>query len=159
MMIDIVFSDVVGGPWLDTSDGPHSWLFKSWPFRWPFHATLHQENVNALDMVGAVRQIDPDIVMSFGTWRNIHDDETLDKGGYSKDFRATELDHYHISRRQSKVFKGQEFLTCVIRSVPVHASNASFLCIAPQRYIGDTMSMKDRPEITFLVNTEESKNS
>ena len=110
-------------------------------------------------MVGAVRQIDPDIVLSFGIWRNRHDDETFNDGGYNNDFRATILDHDHKSRHQTKVFKSPEFLTCVVRSVSVQAPNASFLCIAPQKYIRDTVSMKNKPEMTLVVNTEESTNS
>ena len=153
MMIDIVLSDVVDGPWQNIYDGHHSWLFKSWRIRLPFRATLHGR-VNALDMIGAVRHIDPGVVMSFGTWRNILSDQALDDGGYSKHFRATRECHNRKSGRQEKVFKGLEFLTSVVCSVPVQAPNASFLCIAPQKYFGDVASKKDRPEFTFLVNTE-----
>ena len=69
MMIDIVFSDVVDGPWQNIYNGHHNWLFKSLRFRWPFRATLHGR-VNVLDMIASVRDIDPGAVMSFGTWQN-----------------------------------------------------------------------------------------
>ena len=125
MVTDIVFSDVVDGPLQNIYDGHHSWLFKSWLFRWPFRGTLHGR-VNALDMIGAVRDIDPGVVMSFGTWQNTLCDWDLDDGGYSKHFRATRECHNRISGRQTKVFKGPEFLTSVVCSVPVQASNASW---------------------------------
>ena len=117
------------------------------------------KKVNGFNIEEAVKEIDPDLVVQFGTWRNVHDDDTLDRGGFSSEFRPSAQERYKIGSRQAAVFKGDEMVTSVLCSGLVHARKASWLNVAPQKYIRDVKSNRDRPEVLFHVDSKECHNS
>ena len=157
-MIQVWFSDVVDGPWRDTIGGHHRWLWEPLHLRWPFRAWLYGK-VNAFDMVQAVEDVDPDLVVSFGTWRNTHDARTLAAAGHDPNFNVSLEDAAPISGRQYRMFTGKEFTTCVMCAAQVQAPKSSFLWVAPKQYMDEMQSMRDRVEIIFDVDAKESVDS
>ena len=117
------------------------------------------KKVNGFNIEEAVKEINPDLVVQFGTWRNVHFDDTLNTGGYSREFRPSAEERYKIASRQIDIFQGDEMVTSVLCSGLVHARKASWLNVAPQKYIRDVKSNRDRPEVFFHVDSEECRDS
>ena len=159
----VVFSDIANGPWNDTENAEHSQFFKTFLERWPFNASVRSGKTNAFDLAGAVEEeVNPDLVVSFGSWRNILCDKVLNEAKCSThaEFRPTKEDKYHIEKRQYAVFSsGQQFMSCMVSSVPVQVPRASFLVVAPSKYFSGVQSNRDRPEIMFKVPQEEAARS
>jgi hypothetical protein len=131
-MPKVVITDVTDCPSLDAVNGP----FKDW-IDMGFVVTV--ADVNAFDMGHIIAEHDPDLILSFGTWRNVLPDASKD-------------DRMRIQRQQCRAFgnDANDFL-CALTFAVLAQSKASFLMVGPNSHIWRLITTAQRPCQRFKV--------
>ena len=152
-----VLTDRVPGPFKDLDNGPFTDLMvKAQSHKSKVEIIMHDGNVNALCMQDVAKTYQPDLIVGFGTWRNVLTDDICDECNTSHEARpSVENASNKVQKPQYSVFDdGPELLITMARALMAQSDTASVLQIGPMKYMWRVCAMNDRPMLKFRVRID-----
>ena len=144
-----IITDVADGPWRDPA-GPLQPVLGNEKIK----VTVHSDFVNALDIRHVVEKYKPDIVVSFGTWRNVLTKSICAK---TSTHSPSPQQQHSIQGRQHKVFDyGADFLDMMVTGVHMQCP-CSLACIAPLHYVWPVHAHSTRPSQRCAILPQEAE--
>ena len=108
-----LITDVVGTPVWDEGRGPLNATMLSKLKN--TEVKVLKDRVNAFRLKDVITDFNPDILVSFGTWRNVLHDSIIDDDVSA---RPSQAERVSVQGRQTKIFNvGEDFLVAVSSSV------------------------------------------
>ena len=151
-----IITDVVGCPMSDVANGPLAQLNGEGPWLSNnIHFTVEKDRVNAFACREMIKKHKPNIIVAFGTWRNVLVAEYCE--GMAVDAQPTGKDRKYLQGPQCNVFQiGEEFLQAVASAV-LAQSACSFLLVGPKRYLWRCAAKVSRPQLRFWLPEDENQ--
>ena len=114
-----------------------------------------KDRVNAFRLKDMITDFRPDILVSFGTWRNVLHDSIIDDDVSA---RPSQAERVSVQGRQTKIFNvGEDFLVAVSFSVLAQTA-ATYLTVGPDHYMWRHVARGVCPSMQFWVEAGECVN-
>ena len=142
------FTDIVNGPYADLTDGP----MKDLPtVGGPVQIQIGPMT-SAFHLRKTLEEIQPDLIVSFGSWPNVLTSDICEKLTSSDCCRPHDKDRQNVQHRQKKIFDDPpEFLIAFSSAIAAQAAT-SYMTIGPKHYLWRTTVKTSRPLQRFAVS-------